>query len=1177
MANITDEELRERQATLEFLRQYNEALAKGKESMDWQDSLKEKMVSFGVPVSKAGTLVKGFGAAASVATEHLTAAVAKFVSAADKSFQSAYKGTQRVDAYNDALTDLTDSTNSLIKAVGYGVSTLLMFVPGGQIFGGLLAFGTFMVTKTRELDNRMNNAARTMAAELYDAQAKMVESGAMGAQGMMGLRDTAKELGLGMEQLNGFVSEVTGSAQDFAKLTGNVGRTTKFMGEMGKEIEGNQEALRRMGIPLEAVPKAMASYLRVMSKTGQVLEQDSKKQSAAFMEYTMQVDRLAQMTGKKREEIESEYEAQLQEESYNAALLAKETKARALADQGRGKEAEAILEGVKRTKDFGVLLGSLGLKELAEAQNAATTGTLNNAKSQQYAMAVQGALGESLESLGKKVERGELSKEEAADRLVKATAKFASEYGAMARQYGAEIGPSTKELRTSVQLSANGIEKAAQEAEANRKKREAGVTAADKANAESLEAQRKASIKLQDFIADKIPEAAKAMTKLTSAVNFVADEIERRFGVKLGGEAKTATPEDVKQAEASAGSAFALESEARKTRDEQLQKVNALRQKVAQGDSSLAEELKKQEKKLAEDNKQLDDLQKIAQAKAAEAQRSAQNQKALIVEQEALEKKIAKANRDAERWKELGNKEKEKEARDRAASMQKQSQSLATQIEATKGAPGAAEAASKLGGMAARFESGAEGSAAVGRDSTGGTSYGKYQIASKTGTMAAFMQYLKTTNPEAYARLSAAGPADAGKDGAFAQEWKKLAGEGKLAGSEHEFIKKTHYDVGAAGLKDKNLQDMLSKSKALQEVLWSTSVQHGGAGSAEIFNKVFKEGTTEQDLIKAIYAERGTKFGSSTAQERASVQNRFAQEQQLALGMVGQPGTAAPAAQTAVTTQAPATQAQAPAKATQTAAPAKTTMLEQAMSPWPTGYVPFSKTATAKAEPASAKATQTAAVPAQQKLSQKDLAEMGLKLASKDVQAEGASVSPALLTLAQKVQSELSEFNGFTGLNDQFHNEKAPSSQHTKGLAMDFVVSKPPTRDEGQKISDMLKAWGANFVIDEYNNPSSKATGGHFHAQVSAADGAVLSGPQSGYKPDLTMHGAEAIIPLKNESVPVQITADSTIGQTLVSLNSLMEQLLEHAQGHGDLLQRIADSSKNTASATEKSARYAQN
>jgi hypothetical protein len=38
---------------------------------------------------------------------------------------------------------------------------------------------------------------------------------------------------------------------------------------------------------------------------------------------------------------------------------------------------------------------------------------------------------------------------------------------------------------------------------------------------------------------------------------------------------------------------------------------------------------------------------------------------------------------------------------------------------------------------------------------------------------------------------------------------------------------------------------------------------------------------------------------------------------------------------------------------------------------------------------------------------------------------------------------------------------------------------------------------------------------------VTAADGAVLSGPASGYKPNLTMHGTEAIIPLKGGAVPV--------------------------------------------------------
>lgn len=191
-----------------------------------------------------------------------------------------------------------------------------------------------------------------------------------------------------------------------------------------------------------------------------------------------------------------------------------------------------------------------------------------------------------------------------------------------------------------------------------------------------------------------------------------------------------------------------------------------------------------------------------------------------------------------------------------------------------------------LGMLSEKYESGGRGSSAVGYDSTGGTSYGKYQIATKTGTMNQFMNYLKESNPAAYQRLSAAGPADSGKNGKFAQEWKALASEGVLGTSEHDFIKKTHFDVGMKGIKNESLQKMLQGNKALQEVMWSTSVQHGGGGASSIFNKAFKEGMSEQDLIKAVYDSRSTKFGSSTQAVRNSVMNRFGNEEKVALAML---------------------------------------------------------------------------------------------------------------------------------------------------------------------------------------------------------------------------------------------------------------------------------------------------
>lgn len=339
------------------------------------------------------------------------------------------------------------------------------------------------------------------------------------------------------------------------------------------------------------------------------------------------------------------------------------------------------------------------------------------------------------------------------------------------------------------------------------------------------------------------------------------------------------------------------------------------------------EQEKAAEEKLEAERKELDDREKARDAKRAQIKKerelgdeSNKNKK----EQNDKEKQAAEASKPANTY-DLSSPQKMFE------SAMRRQQGAAAQPGATAAQPGgpasSAPAMPGLGGMAAKFESGKAGSAAVGWDSTGGTSFGKYQIATKTGTMDKFMDHLKKTNPEAYERLSKAGPADSGKDGAFAQEWKKLAGEGKLAESEHDFIKKTHYDVGVGKVKDKGLQDMIGQSKALQEVMWSTSVQHGGGGAGGIFNKVYKEGMTEQDLIKAIYAERSTKFGSSTGAVQQSVQNRFAQEQQLALGLVGQPGSATPsatAAQTAVA-QAPVVTTPSKPPTTQTAqAPAPT-------------------------------------------------------------------------------------------------------------------------------------------------------------------------------------------------------------------------------------------------------------
>lgn len=76
------------------------------------------------------------------------------------------------------------------------------------------------------------------------------------------------------------------------------------------------------------------------------------------------------------------------------------------------------------------------------------------------------------------------------------------------------------------------------------------------------------------------------------------------------------------------------------------------------------------------------------------------------------------------------------------------------------------------------------------------------------------------------------------------------------------------------------------------------------------------------------------------------------------------------------------------------------------------------------------------------------------------------------------------------------------TSKHERGLAVDIsqVVA-----DEMDRMG-LLKKYGLARPVP--NDP--------VHLEVSAANGAILSGPMSGYKPNLTMHGTEAIVPLTN-------------------------------------------------------------
>jgi peptidoglycan hydrolase-like protein with peptidoglycan-binding domain len=87
-----------------------------------------------------------------------------------------------------------------------------------------------------------------------------------------------------------------------------------------------------------------------------------------------------------------------------------------------------------------------------------------------------------------------------------------------------------------------------------------------------------------------------------------------------------------------------------------------------------------------------------------------------------------------------------------------------------------------------------------------------------------------------------------------------------------------------------------------------------------------------------------------------------------------------------------------------------------------------------------------------------------------------------------------------TSGNDKFHKSVGYQSKHSSGQAVDLVIQPYNSENANAFISilDSYKSKDSNFnYIDEYKNPSSASTGGHFHLQYGKGEVSNVSGSEA--------------------------------------------------------------------------------
>ena len=199
----------------------------------------------------------------------------------------------------------------------------------------------------------------------------------------------------------------------------------------------------------------------------------------------------------------------------------------------------------------------------------------------------------------------------------------------------------------------------------------------------------------------------------------------------------------------------------------------------------------------------------------------------------------------------------------------------------------------ELGALSAKYESKGNPTA-IGFDTKGGWSYGTYQLATRTGGFKGYMKFAKNNSAETYQLLQQAGghsSAHAGTD-AFKSSWQTIMSDEASAESQHQYAISQYFIPAADKVSRSTGIDVRVKTKTLQDVLWSTAIQHGAGGCNRVFKNAIKacgNNTPSDDaLIVAIYNERARDngmayFSGSNKGIRGSVVKRFNNEKLDAL------------------------------------------------------------------------------------------------------------------------------------------------------------------------------------------------------------------------------------------------------------------------------------------------------
>lgn len=182
----------------------------------------------------------------------------------------------------------------------------------------------------------------------------------------------------------------------------------------------------------------------------------------------------------------------------------------------------------------------------------------------------------------------------------------------------------------------------------------------------------------------------------------------------------------------------------------------------------------------------------------------------------------------------------------------------------------------QIGDTSRKYESGNSGPGTIssGKGDYGGKSYGTYQFSSKMGVVDEFINQFGYEKEFGGLKVGTR---------EFDLKWKQLASDDKFGEDQHKYILNRYYQPQIDFLKKKGI-DLSKKGPAVQDAVWSTSVQFGGGTSliAKSLSGKNVDKMSDADIVSAIQdykiANNAALFKSSSPAVRESTLKRAKNE-----------------------------------------------------------------------------------------------------------------------------------------------------------------------------------------------------------------------------------------------------------------------------------------------------------